>query len=118
DPPDLQRGRDAVRRRAPDRAGAVGRLAGGRLPRHPDGVVRPADGRPRPARGDAPQGAARRPAAGRAAAGLPPRRRPMFVTWLFVIWPASGRNDDGATPRGVAPSPVCRPTDHTVKRLT
>ena len=50
-------------------------LAGGRLPRHPDGAVRAADGRPRPAGGDPAQGAARR--AGRRAAADPARRRPV-----------------------------------------
>ena len=42
-----------VGRRAADRAGPAGRLAGGAVPRHPDRAVRPADGRPRAARADA-----------------------------------------------------------------
>ena len=67
-------------RRTADRPGPAGRLAGGRLPRHPDGDVRPADGRPRTAGGDPPQGAARRSAARRPAAGLPSRRRPVPLT--------------------------------------
>src|SRR4051794_12259553 len=70
----LQRGRDPLRCRAAHRAGAAGRLAGGRLPRDPDGAVRPADGRPRAAGGDAPPGAAGR-SAGAAAARLPTRGR-------------------------------------------
>ena len=47
-----------VRRRAADRAGPAGRLAGGAVPRHPDGAVRPADGRAGAAGADAPRAAA------------------------------------------------------------
>ena len=54
-------GETPVGRRAADRPGPARRLAGGRLPRHPDGAVRPADGRPRAAGGDPPAGAAGRP---------------------------------------------------------
>src|SRR3954447_1371568 len=80
DHPAVQRERDAVRRRAAHRPGAAGRLAGRRLPRHPDGFVRPADGRPRPTGGDAPPRAARRPVV--PAAPRPHRRRPVPLTAL------------------------------------
>lgn len=68
--PAVQRGLDAERRGTADRAGPVGRLAGGPLPRHPDHALRPADGRARPVGADAPC----------AAAGCGPRgrRRPAF----------------------------------------
>ena len=49
----------AVRRRAPDRAGAAGRLARGAVPRHPDGAGGPADGGAGPADRDAPPAALR-----------------------------------------------------------
>ena len=49
---------DPVRRRAADRAGPAGRLAGGPVPRHPDGAVRPADGGAGAAGADAPRAAA------------------------------------------------------------
>ena len=49
----------ADRRRAAHRAGPARRLARGAVPRHPDGAVRPADGRAGAARADArPRGAA------------------------------------------------------------
>ena len=71
-------GETPSRRRAAHRAGPAGRLAGGRLPRHPDGAVRAADGRPRPAGGDPapalPSGQAR------PAARLPPRWGPVPLT--------------------------------------
>ena len=51
--------RHPVRGRAADRAGAARRLARGPLPRHPDRDLRPAGGRPGPARADAPGPAAR-----------------------------------------------------------
>ena len=100
------------RRRAADRPGAAGRLAGGRVPRHPDGAVRPADGRPRPARGDAPPRAARR-SGHRRAARLPPRRRPVPLT-------ADGGHPAGeprpprlpgvtAATGALRPEPRCRP---------
>src|SRR5690625_2057100 len=60
----LRRERHAVGRRAADRVGPPGRLAGGAVPRHSDRAVRPADGGTRPAGEDA---------AGCAAAGRPPR---------------------------------------------
>ena len=60
-----------VRRRAADRPGPAGRLAGGAVPRHPDRAVRAADGRPRAARGDARAGRCR--AAADARAGQPGR---------------------------------------------
>ena len=46
-----------TRVRAADRPGPAGRLARGPVPRHPDRDLRPADGRPRPARADAPRAA-------------------------------------------------------------
>ena len=56
--------------RAADRPGPAGRLARGPVPRHPDRDLRPADGRPRPARADAP-GAAGRHAPRRGTAAAP-----------------------------------------------
>ena len=68
--PELRRGarpadpavryRRAVRGRAADRPGPARRLARRAVPRHPDRAVRAADGRPRPAGGDAPARAAAR----------------------------------------------------------
>ena len=49
----VRRRRDADRRRAARRPGPAGRLARGPVPRHPGHAVRPADGRPPAARGDA-----------------------------------------------------------------
>ena len=73
----------ADRVRAAHRPGPAGRLAGGPVPRHPDRDLRPADGRPRPARADAPRAAARRAAPGAgngsgsaARPGRGPGRRP------------------------------------------
>ena len=67
---------DAVpsRVRAADRPGAAGRLAGGALPRHPDGAVRPADGGARAVRGDASPRAAARGC--QQATDGPPQQRP------------------------------------------
>ena len=62
--PPVRRGRTPDRGRAADRPGPARRLARGPVPRHPDRDLRPADGRPRPARADAP----RAPARGRAPA--------------------------------------------------
>ncbi len=56
----VHRGRGAVGRRAADRPGPAGRLAGRAVPRHPDRAVRPADGRPSAAGADAPGRAAAR----------------------------------------------------------
>ena len=72
--------RHPVRGRAADRAGPAGRLARGAVPRHPDRDLRPADGRPRPARADAPGAAAGHDAdeaaqPGRPAAAPPARSR-------------------------------------------
>ena len=74
----VHRGRDAVGRRAADRPGPAGRLAGGPVPRHPDRDLRPADGRPRAVRADAPRapaGCGRPGAAGRPGAGSARRWR-------------------------------------------
>ena len=49
----VHRGRHPVRRRAADRPGPAGRLAGRLVPRHPDRAVRPADGRAPAAGADA-----------------------------------------------------------------
>ena len=67
----VHRGRRAVRRRAADRAGPAGRLAGGAVPRHPDRAVRPADGGRVTAGADAPgRAAARHGAPGQRGAGI------------------------------------------------
>ena len=78
----VHRGRRPVRRRAADRAGAAGGLAGGAVPRHPDRAVRPADGGPPAAGADAPGGtAARRERArtARRAHGLRDRAVPVIL---------------------------------------
>ena len=67
----VHRGRRPVRRRTANRAGAVGWLAGGAVPRHPDRAVRPADGRPPAAGADASGCAAARHQRTRTTAAVP-----------------------------------------------
>ena len=94
-----------VGERAADRAGPARRLARRPLPRHPDRDLRPADGRPRPARADAP------PAARRSRARCPASRSD--PTGPTTAPPSPGR--PGCTSRPSGRSFTVQPQAASVK---